>query len=264
MSDLLNTSNLQTALDYVMFKTESQRLGVIGGGYGFLACLYGLPKNHHSLYMLHLILGVALLIEGLAMLILPNIRHFIIQGSLLALTGAWIAIMSMLGEGAGGSPTLFAIWGVGLFFIGINALFSFARFEHLERQVLSKAETKDAGSIVKKLLNANTKKQQDVVIMALELDRQQPAHVPLKKRLFGQCDVGRWKVRLMPDAAILIQSSLSKAHVLERSAFAVSTVPENLTESMSGVSLRIADQLYIVKINKKHSQRLRNWWMSMG
>lgn len=252
-------ASLQSALDFIMLKTHLQRLGMAAGGYGLLACIYGLPKNHQNLYLVHLSLGVLLLIASIMAVLFPKPRHSIILGALLAVMGLWINIMSHLGEAAGGSVKGFAIWGIVLFLGGMIAIFDYERFSYLNTYLLCKQEIDNAGMLVKRLLSANPKKQLDVITVRINLEPESLNDISYGEMLsiVRRCS-GRWKARLLPDAMILVRGSAARALVLNRDNF---TIPEAPMHNGSGVgySVSISGRSYKLLINRKQSERLNDW-----
>lgn len=246
-------SELQAALDFVMLKTDLQRLAICGGAYGLLACLHGIPKGHQVFYLVHLALGIALIIEAVLTLVCPRPIHLIASGAMLVAMGGWINVMAMMKEGAGGSPTIFAIWGGVLVCVGMSALLEFRRFAYLAVQAPSDAAAANAGLMVKALLSVNPKKQQDIVILDVKLDAYGLDSVLPDLWHPKVRYTGRWRARLLPDSAVLVQNMPARALALSKADFAVSQLPE------VSADLRIDDHTYAVQAAKVFSERLRNW-----
>lgn len=242
-------ADLQTALDYVMLKTELQRLGVVGGGYGLLVCAYGAPADHHTFYLVQIIIGGLLFIEGLVEFFLPDARHFIVLGALMALMGIWTSIMAKYHVAAGGSSTLFAAWGLVFIILGIVAFFDYRRFAHFISAKPTTTTIMDAGIIVKKLLSANPKKQTDVVIVDIALCCPSRRHFSLKEQLAAAKIAGKWKGRLLEDAIVFVRRS--NALVLPKKGFQL--------DATGNVVAKIGGNLYEVKPMRESSARFEEW-----
>lgn len=259
MSGSQRPSEFQAALDFVMLKTQLQRLGVIGGGYGLLACSYGLPKNHLNLYLVHILLGTVLMVAGILSYARPKPIYLLVQGGLLVAMGVWIEVMAKLGEAAGGSPTLFAIWGIVMAFVGTSEMFGYSQFAYLNEQSPSKAEVSAAGIIIKKLLSANARKEPDVIFMRVGPHPDQPEDLQPDTWHVVPESADQWKARLLPDAVVLLNHRRLRALALCRADFGVRTA---CPEMPMGYSVRILGVTYIVGIEQRYTPRLTEWLSS--
>lgn len=247
-----SVEGLQDSLNFIMFKTQIQRLCVIAGGYGFITCLYGLPRHHSELYVPHFVLGVVLLGASIVSILIPRPRWMIVLGVLLIVTGIWINVMAAQGEAAGGSLTVFSVFGIGLSIIGAIDIADSKRFAYLAASVPSRVELENASMIIRRLLSANPKKRTDVLFVRLRADSNQFDDQMLPEHFAALQINGTWKVKLLPNAAILLRGSSAQVLVLQRSDF-------GFTESDLAHLVVVENILYFVTAAPHFADRLQQW-----
>lgn len=251
---------MQRALDAVMLRTQLQRLSVVAGGYGFLALVYGCPSSHDCLYTVHVSLGLLLILTSIVAFIRPYPSNLITLGVTLIIMGAWINVMARVGEAAGGSPAMFSAWGCVLIVVGAVALFDYRHFSYLGTQMPTGAEVKKAGTMVKKLLSANPKKQQDVLIVQIQVEEGPHRDVKLGEWVATLGNTGRWKAMLLPDVMVLVQNESARVLVLARGDLDCST--DVKTSGLCNWVVRISDRAYRMKLSGEFCRRVRDWLIS--
>ena len=253
-----NIETYRNALNFVVLKAFLERPGIVCAAYGFLACIYGIPKDHHTLYLVHFLLGVLLIAESVGIFARPHPLHTKIAGSLLIATGVWVIIMSQMNATAGGSPLIFTIWGVFIGLIGLRVLSCYNQFAHLNTLVLPKQLVAECNKLVKQLVSANIKKQQDAIVFVVKLPQDSSHFNELEIKTIENKDIGQWKARLLSDTAVFMQGNARQILVARKCSITVSE-DKNLSDQQTEVTINILDVIFTVRIAKLSLERLENW-----
>jgi hypothetical protein len=214
-------------------------LGILAIALGFLLTLNWNPING-----LLILVGLLLFVSGVWCLVLPSAEGAIVNGIAQILVGLWSIFVTIF---SGGSPDFrIAAIGVVLVVAGVRAFMNSARFSAGLRHGATKEETAMMNDLVKNVLRADSKVEEDIVGFRTKTFWQQ----------------AQWRGGLGAHAAIFVHLTTKEALVAWKKDVFIEPRGKVLLGSSLKAKVRIGDYKWDALVSSQSFDRYRAWKFS--
>jgi len=213
--------------------------GIINIGLGIAFTISLGPIN-----ALLVLIGLFLLVSGIWCLALPGAEGVISNGIALILVGLW-NILVTIGNVAGGENPQFwwAILGVFLIAAGVQCFRQYARYSLALRHGVSREEAAMMDKLVKTILKANAKEEEDIINFEVRAFTQQKA----------------WRGQLGRNVAVFVEKMSKEVLVAHKEEVRIEPHGKMLLRQSLKASIKIRDHKWEALISPRSFDRFRDW-----
>jgi hypothetical protein len=212
----------------------------IGLGIAFVVSL-------HPINAVLALIGLFLLLSGVWCLVLPGAEGVITNGIALILVGVWNIIVTVLNLAAGANPQVWwAVFGVFLIAAAVQCFQKYARFAEALRHGVSQQEKAMMDGLVKAILKANAKEDEDIITFQVRTFAQQK----------------EWRGQLRQDVAVFVEKMSKEVLVAPRAGVRITPHGKALLGKSLKATVKIRDHTWEALLSPKAFDRYRDWKFS--
>jgi hypothetical protein len=190
------------------------------------------------------LIGLLLLASGVWCLVLPTAEAVIANGIALVLVGLWNIFVTLLNTVAGQVPQVWwALFGVALIVAGVKSFQKYARFSRALRHGATKDEMATMDRLVKTILKANAKTDEDIVTFS--------ASTFMQKKM--------WRGQLRDNVAVFVDKMSKEILVADKADVRIEPHGKVLIGKTLKASVKILDQKWEALIAPTEFERYRDW-----
>jgi len=223
-----------------------RRTGWGGIAFGALAIALGFffTFTMGPINVLLILIGLLLFVSGIWCLVLPGAEGLIVNGIALILVGLWNIFVTILII-AGGRPTDIWVPAIGVFLIiaGLRAFLNYARFSAALRHGATSEETAMMNDLVRNVLSADSKLDEDIVGFRVKNFWQQ----------------AQWRGGLSSHAALFVQRVTKEVLVARKEDVFIEPHGKVLLGNSLKAMVKIGDHKWGALISPQAFDRFREW-----
>jgi hypothetical protein len=241
-----DVEDLHLIAEYYTARRALRRAGWGAAAWGIVnLCLAaGFIFYLHPINAVLAFISLFLLASGIWCLALPGAEGIIASGIAWCLLGLWNISVFVLNLAAGGTPHFWAI-ALGVLFIiaAVQSFQKYTRFSKALRHGASKDELAEMDKLVKTVLKANSKQDEDIV--------------GFQVRTFGQQK--QWRGMLCRKWAAFVDKVWKEVLVASREEVSIEPDGKVLLGQTLKATVRIRDQKWEALVSPQSFDRFRDW-----
>jgi hypothetical protein len=232
------------------YHTACRALRMMGGGgivFGIIAIVVGMgfAFTGYPINLVLALIGLCLLAAGIWCLALPGAEGVIVNGLALIFVGLWNIFITVLDLATGATPRIWwAVVGVLLIAAAVKCFQQYARFSAALRHGVSKDELAMMDKLVKTILKANAKEDEDIVTFQVRPFAQHPK---------------AWRGQLGRNGAVFVDKNSKEVLVAPKEEVRIEPHGKVLIGQTLKASVKIRDHKWEALISPTSFDRYRDW-----
>jgi hypothetical protein len=241
-----NVEELHLIAEYHTACRTLRHMGWGGVVFGIINIALGITftLTMHPINLILVLIGLFVLAAGIWCLALPGAEGAICNGIALILVGLWNLFVTVLNIAAGANPQVWwAIFGIILIAAGVQCFQKYARFSEALRHGVSREEMTMMDRLVKSILKANAKEDDDIILFQV-------------RAFFGQKN---WRGQLGQRVAFFVEQMTKEVLVADKDDMRVKPHGKVFLGKSLKASVRINDHKWEAQISQTSYDRYCDW-----